>query len=326
MIKRSILRIFCMMVVLHLYTATQAQQLPQFSQYIFNGLHVNPGYAGYKNEGYVQSTYRSQWVNLPGAPKTMSVTADLSANEGKMGFGISYVSDKIGLTESNLGMLTYAYRINTGDQGRLSLGVSAGISQNLFDPSGIVTVDPDDAYLPEQRISRISPKVNTGLFYHNDYFYAGLAAYNLIGSRSAKLQQQDFATSFNDTHYFLTMGGLVPINDDVKVKPSVLVKHVKGSPTNYDLNAMVLFMDKVWLGGSYRSNFRLLNDQLQNDLSKRNAVALIMEYFVTSGVRVGYAYDHNLNTLSSYKHQSHELSIGFYLKSKKEIVYNPRWF
>jgi hypothetical protein len=70
----------------------------------------------------------------------------------------------------------------------------------------------------------------------------------------------------------------------------------------------------------------LLNDQLQSDLSKRNAVALIMEYFVTSGVRVGYAYDHNLNTLSSYKHQSHELSIGFYLKSRKEIVYNPRWF
>ena len=27
--------------------SVQAQQLPQFSQYIFNGLHINPAYAGY---------------------------------------------------------------------------------------------------------------------------------------------------------------------------------------------------------------------------------------------------------------------------------------
>ncbi|MHA7131940.1 type IX secretion system membrane protein PorP/SprF, partial [Algoriphagus namhaensis] len=62
--------------------ATFSQQLPQFSQYIFNGLHVNPGYAGYKGEPYIQSTYRSQWINFPGAPETFTVTADFSANEG----------------------------------------------------------------------------------------------------------------------------------------------------------------------------------------------------------------------------------------------------
>lgn len=65
------------------------QQLPQFSQYMFNGLHINPGYAGYKGEHYVQSTYRSQWMDFPGAPKTFTITADLSANEGAMGFGAS---------------------------------------------------------------------------------------------------------------------------------------------------------------------------------------------------------------------------------------------
>lgn len=326
MFKKSVIKITLIVVMIHLFSQVNAQQLPQFSQYIFNGLHVNPGYAGYKNEGYIQSTYRSQWMNLPGAPKTMSISADLSANEGKMGFGISYVSDQIGLTESNLGMLTYAYRINTGDQGRLSLGISAGLAENIFDPSSIVTVDPDDSYLPENRISTLTPKANTGLFYHNDNFYAGIAAYNLLSTRSSKLQKQELGTSFNDAHYFFTMGGMLNLNDDIKVKPSLLIKHVKGSPSNYDLNAMVLLMDKVWLGTSYRSNFRVFKDQLQDDLSKRNALAFVGEYFVTSRVRIGYAYDHNLNALSNYKNQSHELSIGFYLKSKKEIVYNPRWF
>lgn len=326
MIKRGIIKIILCCVMVQLFSQVNAQQLPQFSQYIFNGLHINPGYAGYKNEGYIQSTYRSQLMNFPGAPKTMSITADLSANEGKMGFGISYVSDKIGLTESNLGLLTYAYRVNTGDQGRLALGLSAGISENTFDPSDIVTIDPNDAYLPENRIKTLSPIVNTGLFYNNDNFYAGIAAYNLLSTRLSKLQNQTAGISFNDVHYFFTSGALIPLNDDFKLKPSILIKHVKGSPTNYDLNAMVLLLDRVWLGGSFRSNFRVFKDQLQDNLSKRNAFAFVGEYFVTSRLRIGYAYDHNLNVLSSYKNQSHELSIGFYLKSKKEIVHNPRWF
>jgi hypothetical protein len=77
-----------LLVLLTMFSmSVQAQQLPQFSQYIFNGLHINPAYAGYKGDGYIQTTYRSQWVNFPGAPQTLSFTADISANEGSMGLG-----------------------------------------------------------------------------------------------------------------------------------------------------------------------------------------------------------------------------------------------
>ena len=303
--------------------SVQAQQLPQFSQYIFNGLHINPAYAGYKGDGYIQTSYRSQWINFPGAPQTLSFTADVSANEGRMGLGVTYLKDKIGLTESNLGMLTYSYRIATGDRSMLSLGVSAGISEYAFDPTGMVTVKPDPL-LPSSRVAATTPNMNTGLFYHSDNFYAGLSAYNLIGRRA--LLRQDIAVAFHDFHYYLTFGGLVRLADDVQLKPSVLVKHVKGSPTSYDLNAMFLFQERVWLGGSFRSNVRIFEDQLQEDLSKRNAVALVMEYFVLPSIRIGYAYDYNLNALNSYRTESHELSVGVYLNRQRNIIYNPRWF
>jgi len=302
----------------------QSQQLPQFSQYIFNGLHINPGYAGYKNEGYIQTTYRSQWVNFPGAPRTLSVTADFSANEGSMGFGVSYVRDRIGLTESNSGMLTYSYRISTGYRGRLSLGISGGISEYAFDPSDITTVNPDDPTLPASRVAATAPNINTGVFYHNDRFYAGISAYNMIGRKA--LIREDIAVAFHDLHYYLTVGGMINLSDNVQLKPSVLVKHVKGAPTSYDLNAMFLFMDKVWFGGSFRSNVRVFEDQLQENLSKRNAAALVVEYFITPAIRFGYAYDYNLNALNSYRNESHEISLGVYLRSKREIVNNPRWF
>jgi type IX secretion system PorP/SprF family membrane protein len=303
--------------------SVQAQQLPQFSQYIFNGLHINPAYAGYKGDGYIQTTYRSQWINFPGAPKTLSFTADLSANEGRMGLGVTYLKDQIGLTESNLGMLTYSYRIATGYRSMLSLGVSAGISEYAFDPTRMVTVNPDPL-LPTSRVAATAPNMNTGLFFHSDNFYAGLSAYNLIGRRA--LLRQDIAVAFHDFHYYLTFGGMVRLADDVQLKPSVLIKQVKGSPTSYDLNAMFLFQERIWLGGSFRSNVRVFEDQLQEDLSKRNAVALVMEYFVLPNMRVGYAYDYNLNALNSYRTESHELSVGVYLNRQRKIIYNPRWF
>ncbi|HLW19010.1 MAG TPA: PorP/SprF family type IX secretion system membrane protein, partial [Cyclobacteriaceae bacterium] len=103
----------------------QGQQLPQFSQYMFNGLHINPGYAGYKGQPYIQSTYRSQWVNFPGAPETLTVTADFSANEGRMGFGASILTDQMGPSRTSSALLTYAYRIQTGNESFLGLGASA---------------------------------------------------------------------------------------------------------------------------------------------------------------------------------------------------------
>jgi type IX secretion system PorP/SprF family membrane protein len=315
-----------LLLILTLLTGNilKAQQLPQFSQYIFNGLHINPGYAGYKNVGYIQSTYRSQWMNFPGAPKTMSITADLSANEGRMGFGISYLRDGLGLTESNLGLLTYAYRIRTGYTGNLSLGLSGGFSEYALDPSRVSTIMPDDPNIPVSRISAIAPNMNTGLFYHDDRIFAGISAYNLIGQKA--LYKQDIAVGFHDIHYYLTFGGMFSLTDDLELKPSVLIKHVKGSPTNFDINSMLLIREKVWVGGSWRSNVRVFEDQLQENLKNRNAIALLLEYFVNSGLRLGYSYDYNLNVLNNKRNQSHELSVGVYLKSKREVIYSPRWF
>ncbi|MEY3351232.1 MAG: hypothetical protein RIQ50_1343 [Bacteroidota bacterium] len=301
-----------------------SQQLPQYSQYMFNGLHINPGYAGYKNEGYVQSTYRSQWTSFPGAPKTVSVTADFSANEGTMGFGVSFVDDRLGPNVNSSGLLTYAYRLRTGDNSFLSLGASAGFSRYVLDESLLNPNDPNDPLIPTGRINVTIPNLNSGLFFHTDRFYAGLSAYNLIGKNAA--QRKDAALSYHDIHYFLTAGALVDLNDQLQFKPSFLVKQVKGSPTSYDLNAMFLFRESLWLGGSYRANTLVFENFLQKDLEPRSAVAMVVEFFATPNMRIGYAYDHNLNVLNNYRNNSHEISLGVYLRSKNIIMKNPRWF
>lgn len=299
------------------------QQLPQFSQYIFNGLHINPGYAGYKNQGYIQSTYRDQWVNFPGAPKTFTVTADLSANEGLMGFGLSILSDQIGPTNTSTGLLTYAYRIQTGSESFLSLGVSAGASQYVIDGNWEYN-DPNDPNIPEGRLSMFTPNMNAGLFFHTNKFYAGFSAFNMVGRNA--LEREDIALAFHDFHFYLTAGVLVPVSDNVSFKPSFLIREVQGAPASYDINGMFLFMERLWLGASYRSNLKIGNDNLEGNLNNRTAVAMIAEIFATESLRIGYAYDHNLNVLGNYRNSSHELSIGYYLSARTAKLKNPRWF
>jgi type IX secretion system PorP/SprF family membrane protein len=302
----------------------KGQQLPQYSQYMFNGLHINPGYAGYKNEGYIQSTYRNQWTNFPGAPKTVSVTADFSANEGTMGFGVSLVDDRIGPNVNTSGLLTYAYRLKTGERSFLSLGLSGGFSRSSLDASLLIPNDPTDPLIPEGNVNITIPNLNSGLFFHTDRFYAGISAYNLVGKNAA--QKQDVALAYYDVHYYLTAGALLDLSASVQFKPSVLVKQVKGSPTNYDLNAMLLFSERIWVGGSYRANALVFENYLQEDLETRNAIAAVVEFFATPELRVGYAYDHNLNVLNNYRNNSHEISLGLYLRPKNTIMKNPRWF
>lgn len=300
------------------------QQLPQFSQYIFNGLHINPGYAGYKGEPYIQSTFRSQWMSFPGAPETFTVTADLSANEGTMGFGVSLLSDNLGPARTTGGLLTYAYRIQTGRKSRLGLGVSAGVTEYVIDGTELDPNDPNDGSIPQGRVSLFTPNLNSGLFFDTPKFYAGFSVYNMIGKKA--LEKEDVALAYHDFHFYLTAGAMLELSDQVDFKPSFLIKEVKGAPTNYDLNAMFLFYDRIWLGGSYRSNMKIWNDNLEANLSNRNAVAAIIEIFATDRLRLGYAYDHNLNVLQDYRANSHEFSVGFYMIPRTAVMKNQRWF
>jgi len=138
--------------------------------------------------------------------------------------------------------------------------------------------------------------------------------------------REDVALAYHDFHFYLTAGVLLKLSEEVQLKPSFLIKQTQGSPTNYDLNAMFLFKERLWLGGSYRSNTMVFENSLQGDLLNRNALAAILEIFATPNLRIGYAFDYNLNILSNYGNNSHEISLGYYLRAGKTIMESPRWF
>lgn len=290
-----------------------AQQNAQYSQYMFNGIYINPAYAGYKEVLNIHGYYRAQWTGIEGAPRSFSVAADGIANDGNVGLGVQVASDKLGAQSTQSIYASYAYRLRMNEEGtaRLSFGISAGAVQLGIDGSMLHTLDPEfESPVGVQRT--IVPDARAGIYYADERFYAGFSVDNLVSpyigkSRFVYIPQPK-------QHFFLTAGMLLPLSEDIHLKPSFLLKDDLAGPTSLDLNAFLLFRDKIWLGGSYRTGVRLYEKgHLESTLRKGSAAVAAIEVFPVTGLRIGYAYDFTLGGLQSYSGGSHEVSIGFSL-------------
>lgn len=304
-----------------------AQQNAQFSQYMFNGLYINPAYAGYKEQLYAHSFYRMQWAGLQGAPKTFTIGLDGTANNGRVGLGAIVANDKIGAANSTSAMLNYAYKVQTGDNGKLSFGLAAGLTNYSIKGADLNPVTMGDQLVPETTVSSWLPDVHAGVYYSSDKFYAGLSAMNLLSKHiKVDADKRNFIPK-QESHYFLTAGALFPLNESLSIKPSFLVKEDFKGPTNVDLNAMLLINDRIWLGGSYRTGVNLWKkDNLQSNLSKQDAFAFLAEVYASERLRIGYSFDYDMTPLRSSHNGSHEISLGYYFTLPKVRLLSPRYF
>jgi len=314
-----------------------AQQNIQFSQYVFNGLSVNPAYAGYKEDIYFNSVYRKQWVNFPGSPQSGAVSLDglLDPTQKKHGLGGQISWDKLGAQSTTSLFASYSYRIQFSDDDtkRLCVGLGFGFNQYSLDGASLQAVDANDPSVPTGKISAIKPDARMGVYYYTDRFYAGVALmdlFSLYNDRSIYLNNGSlYATEKKAAHVYLTAGTIFKLSDNVKLKPSLLIKEDFHGPTSIDLNAFALLSDKLWVGASYRTAASLWKkDAVDNGLNKSGAVSGMIEYFATNRLRFGYSYDFITSGLSNYQAGSHEISIGllFPRNQDAERIKSPRYF
>jgi len=298
--------------------AAYAQQSAQYTQYIFNGLIINPAYAGSKEIWNVNAIYRDQWTGLDGAPKTQTLSADGTLKHGLIGLGFQAMNDEIG-ADGQLSLLANAaVRLKVSETGNLRFGIAGGATQYSRDWTKIKTTDPDPLN-QNDNARAILPTVKAGVFFHTERFYAGLSGANLVPVKS------DYVLT-PTRHYFLTSGYVFDLGEHMKFKPSFLVKEDFKGPTNLDLNAFVLFAERIWLGASYRTGVTLLEKQTpEQKLELSSAWAGMAELYITPKIKLGYAYDFTLSELNGYA--SHEISIGYYfLKKEETFMLSPRYF
>ena len=294
----------------------KAQQNAQFSQYIFNGLYINPAAAGAKEDFYLHSFYRSQWTGVTGAPQSLSIAADGTLNDEKVGLGLLLANDKLGAQSSLAAYANYAYRLQMGDRGvnHLAFGLGVGFVQSAINGSMLNAGQSGDNIVPVGTQSTLLPDARAGVLYTGESFFAGFSADNLV----AKYLNRDKSLNVPvpQPHFYLTAGTLFYLNDEAKIKPSFLLKNASGSATSLDLNTFLILGDKFWIGGTYRSNLKLLSNSYNNSFQTASAVVAQVEFFATSKLRIGYAFDYSMSTFSGFGNGSHELSLGIYLSKK----------
>jgi type IX secretion system PorP/SprF family membrane protein len=302
-----------------------AQQDAQYSQYIFNGIYINPAYAGYKEVLNLHSFYRTQWTGVSGAPRTATLAVDAIANDGNVGLALQVVDDRLGAQENLSAYASYAYRLRLNAEGtsRLSFGLSGGLQQYGYDGSRAVTNDPDAVGAGMYRA--LVPDARIGVFFSNERYFAGLSADNLISSQYGDRKFLNIPKP--SVHAYLTAGMLLPLSEDIRLRPSFLFKEDFNGPTSLDLNAFVLFGEKLWLGGSYRTGVRLWDKpNLDRGLSDLNSAVAAVEFFPTSAIRIGYAYDFAVGALQGNSGGTHEISLAFMFNRKGTRMATPRVF
>ncbi len=306
---------FTIAFTLMILVSANAQQDPQYTQYMYNMNVVNPAYAGSNEALSVGLLYRSQWVGITDAPKT--VTLSVHSPVGKnVGLGLSVISDKIGPVEENNVYADFSYTLNLGGEHRLAFGLKAGATfQNigLFSDigNGYVPDASDEAF--SQNTSNTYLNIGAGAFYYTDKYYVSLSVPNMLKSTYLDVTNngQEFEYGSEVLHYFLSAGYVFDLSTTTKFKPSFLVKSAFNAPTSIDVSANFLFYDKFEVGATYR-----LDD----------SVGAMTNFAVTPEIRIGYAYDYTTSDLNIKSSGSHEIMLLFDLNFSKKVSISPRFF
>ncbi len=320
--------IISILFLLTTYQTVLAQQDAQFSQYLFNGIYINPAYAGYREELNMHAYYRKQWIDIPGAPETMCLAVDGVTRNERVGLALQVAYDKVGAQNLFSFYGNYAYRIPLGDEhGHLAFGIGAGMMQVGIDASRIDLDNPNDPVIANGRQSMRFFDTRAGIYYSAERFFVGFSVDNITAQYQVKNKPLASSIPVPKPHYYLTAGGLLPLSEAVWLKPSFLLKDDRGGPTGMDINLFLLLKELVWVGASYRTAVHLYNKpHLQAGLSTASDIIGTVEVFVLPELRIGYSYDYPLNKFRTYSHGTHELSLGFYFKQSNRQQKQLRCF
>jgi type IX secretion system PorP/SprF family membrane protein len=308
---------------------TRAQQTIQFSQYMFNGLALNPAYAGYKEDLTLNLSSRVQWVGINDAPQTGTVSVDGVVNKDNKNVGLGLIAtlDQLGPESNSSIYANYAYRLRLDelDTKRLCFGLAVGATQYSLDGSKFIATDAGDGSVPTGSISKLTPDFRFGIYYYTPNVYFGASIFNLLSGTFNNIVDDPEVIKPVRTVY-LTGGTMVPLSENVDLKPSFMVKEDFKGPTNIDLNTYLAFNRRIWFGASYRTGISTWNNNLQSNLSEQDAIAAIFQFYINDHFRIGYAYDFTLSKLASYQNGTHEISLSISFPGKKQRVISPRYF
>jgi type IX secretion system PorP/SprF family membrane protein len=297
--------IFILFLILCMHTMAQEKAL-LYSHYTFNGLAINPAYAGSHDMLSVSISHRNQWMGFEGAPTYNIFGAHTPLKNTSMGLGLLVMNESIGLRKYTGFYVNYAHRLNLGN-GKLSLGLKAGLSTGKFD---VVDLGNDDVVFSESTSSYLLPNFGFGIYYYSKRFYAGVSVPLILGYDTNETGEVTAYHDFNKYAYYVTAGLTLNMATNWQIQPSALVEYEKSGGIVADGGLSFLYKDLLRFGGSYRN---------------KQAIVMLLDYKVTYQLKVGIAYDYGLNEINEYNRNSFEIALeynfGYKIKASNPTIF-----
>jgi len=299
-------------IILFLLTTVSAfsQTYPIYSQYMMNGMVLNPGYTGSRGTFALSSSYRKQWVGIEGAPEIETFSAHAPLKGDRVALGLMAFNESIGVKNTTGIFANYAYHIHAGT-GRLSFGLKGGIHITNADYSGVETVDEDPVFTSGSS-GYVLPNFGAGFYYYTDKVFLGVSVPQLLNYREKSSRNgYEIYHNIKQYNFLITSGVLMQFSKGFMFKPSFLIKYSQISPLQVDLNGNFIIKDFLWLGGSWR-----IDD---------NTLVGIVELQVNDQFKIGYSYDYNTGDLNTFNNGTHEIVVRYEFGYRVNAN-NPRYF
>lgn len=298
----------------------QAQQEQLYTQFFYNKLTYNPGYAGSFQSPTLTAVIRNQWAGLEGAPNTQLLSFTQPMLNDRVGLGLNLVRNQIGITRTITADLAYAYRIALR-RGHLGIGLQASIRQmyqNWADER-LVGAQPlmTDGAIPAEPQSKVLPNFGFGVYYNGPTWYAGAAIPRLVNNNI------DFAEIggeiSREVQHVNAMGGATfEIAANITLTPQVLLKYVPNAPFDADINTLVGFNEKVFAGLTYRIG----GGEVSGAGESLDVLAGVQ---ATKNLFISLSYDLGLTELAKYNNGSIEATLRWWFNPPEGVdVINPR--
>jgi type IX secretion system PorP/SprF family membrane protein len=320
-------------LVLLISVSVFAQQRPHYTQYIMNNYILNPAISGIENYIDVKLSARNQWVGLSGAPTTFYATvhgpigkSDFKTNatsfdmkgenpRGRQywesytaapphhGIGLTVLNYRTGYINRFTSYATYAYHLGISDQMSLAAGFGAGLSGTSINRSRIELANPIDPAIGAAagQFHKMTPELNAGLWLYGADFFAGLSAQQIIPVKTNLVDSSIYRSTLVP-HIMATAGYRFFISETVTALPSVMTRYIPSMPIYMDLNVKFQYLDRLWLGASYRF---------------KEGYAAMAGVNVSSTFNISYSYDLNYSKylLGTMHRGTHEIVLGFMLNN-----------
>ncbi|WP_148270376.1 PorP/SprF family type IX secretion system membrane protein [Haliscomenobacter hydrossis] len=294
---------FVHLILLLLPTAMLwAQDEAIFTHYNLAPILINPAAAGFEETHQIQFNARGQWLGFPDAPKNVGVQYHGPLGN-TFGFGLAVMGESAAQVSRVRGRLNTGFRFKVNENVKLAIGFSTEFSQLSLGNN--ILGEPDY----QQGDDIIEAAVNGrqqfdaslgffGRFYENTY--ASLSFTNLISERLNNIVSNEAQGSLFQYYVFLVGHKFELSNNQLSLEPSIMVRQVKDTPFNVDINLKAgILNDKLIAGLSYRS---------------LKTIGALIGSEISESFRFFYTFDLSMQDLQQYSTGSHEITLAFGFK------------